>query len=189
MVTPLESLLERLNAGDETAVTELFERHTSYLRAVVRRQLSGRLRARFDSSDVVQSVWADMVRGVRERSWRFETAEQLRHFLATVTRNRFLNAVRHHRRSLDAEAPPQADELDRLPACGCPRPSEVAQADDLWRHLLQTCPPEYRPLLQLRRDGLSPEEVAHRVGMHPGSVRRILSELARRLASRHHPAP
>jgi RNA polymerase sigma-70 factor (ECF subfamily) len=188
MAAPLESLLERLNAGDESAISELFEQHTPYLRVVISRYLSGRLRAKFDTADVLQSVWVDLVRGIRERSWRFETAEQLRHFLTTITRNRFLNRIRHLRRSLETETSlPQSAE--QSPVCEEPHPSEIAQANDLWQRLLQTCPPEYHSLLRLRRDGLSPEEIGQHVGMHPGSVRRILSSLARRLASRERVQP
>src|SRR5262249_21046250 len=133
MTATLESLLERVNAGDESAVSDLFEQHGPYLRTVIRRQLSARLRTRFDSMDVLQSVCADLVRGIRERTWRFETVEQLRHFLTTVMRNRFLNTIRHHRRSLEAETPLH-QTADRLPEYNAARPSEVAVADDLWQH-------------------------------------------------------
>ena len=66
---------------------------------------------------------------------------------------------------------------------GLPRPSEVVQADELWDTLLKLCPPAHREILELKRQGLVHSEIAARVGLHEGSVRRILYELARRLAS------
>src|SRR2546423_9464794 len=99
----LEALLERLCQGDDAAAAEVFVTYAPYLRMVVRRQLSGKLRAKFDSVDVVQSVWIDLVRGFRRGAWKFDDAGKLRAFLITSTRNRFLNRVRRHRQSLDHE--------------------------------------------------------------------------------------
>jgi hypothetical protein len=66
MHQPLDSLLEKLNSGDPAAVEKVFLAFEPYLRMVVRKKLSARLRAKFDSMDVVQSVWADVLRGFRE---------------------------------------------------------------------------------------------------------------------------
>ena len=48
--------------------------------------------------------------------------------------------------------------------------------------MLALCPPAHRPLLDLKRQGCSLAEIAAQTGLHPSSVRRILYELARRLA-------
>ena len=45
-------------------------------------------------------------------------------------------------------------------------------------------PPEHHELLRLKRQGLSLDEIAAPTGLHPSSVRRILYELARRMAIR-----
>jgi DNA-directed RNA polymerase specialized sigma24 family protein len=63
-----------------------------------------------------------------------------------------------------------------------PRPSELAQAGDLWERILSHCPPEHRPILGLKRDGYSLAEIAERTGLHPDSIRRILRTLARAMA-------
>jgi RNA polymerase sigma-70 factor (ECF subfamily) len=67
-------------------------------------------------------------------------------------------------------------------AAGQPRPSEVAQAGELWDRMLALCPADHHEVLRLRRSGLPLMEVAARTGMHEGSVRRILRRLARRLS-------
>src|SRR5262249_39596368 len=108
---PLDELLERLCSGDAEAAEQVFRTYEPYLRMVVRRQLPARLRAKFDSVDVVQSVWADVLRGFRESGWRFNSADQLRAFLTRVTRNRFIDRVRQHQRVLDHEQPREADDL------------------------------------------------------------------------------
>jgi RNA polymerase sigma-70 factor (ECF subfamily) len=149
---------------------------------VVHRQLSDRLRAKFDSLDIVQSVWCDLLSGFRAGNWKFTDTGHLRAFLVRATRNRFLNRLRDSRRALDHEQPLGKADLDRTPASSQPKPSALAQADDLWQLLLRLCPPAHHELLHLKRQGLSLAELAERTGMHPSSVRRILYELAARLA-------
>jgi RNA polymerase sigma-70 factor (ECF subfamily) len=181
--SPLDSLLEKLTCGDDAAAAQAFLAYEPYLRMVVRRNLSGQLRAKFDSEDIVLSVWVDVVKGFRKGVWRFTDTAHLRAFLVKLTRNRFLNRLRKHRRALDAEQPLTENHCADLPATTQEAPSEVVQADDLWQQLLALCPPAHRPLLHLRREGLPLAEVAARTGMHESSVRRILYQLAKRFAA------
>jgi DNA-directed RNA polymerase specialized sigma24 family protein len=73
------------------------------------------------------------------------------------------------------------DQIRDLPGAE-PRPSEHARAGAAWDALLAACPPEHRPVLHLRRLGYSCEEIGGQTGLHPGSVRRVLRHLARRIA-------
>jgi len=67
----LNRLLENLSTGDVQAAEQVFVTYEPYLRKVVRRQLTSRLRAKFDSVDVVQSVMADVVRGFGKQAGAF----------------------------------------------------------------------------------------------------------------------
>ena len=49
--------------------------------------------------------------------------------------------------------------------------------------MLTLCPVSHRDLLLMRRQGCSLAEIAQRTGLHESSVRRILYDLARRLAA------
>lgn len=181
-VEPLELLLQGMARGDREAVERVFARYEPYLRVVVRRHLPDGLRPKFDSVDVVQSVWACVLNGLRESGWRFQTAEQLRSFLVLVTRHRLTDRYRHYHRALDREQPLAVTPPDLLPPSAQPRPSEIAQAEDLWERMLALCPPEHHELLRLKRQGLPLAEIAARTGLHEGSVRRVLRQLARQLA-------
>jgi RNA polymerase sigma-70 factor (ECF subfamily) len=178
---PLDSLLERLNRGDDEAAERVFLDYQPYLRVVVRRRLTPALRAKFDSMDVIQSAWADVLRGFREAGWQFPDRDRLKAFLARVTYNHFVDTCRKHG--------PEVGRGRRLadedpPASGWPRASEVAQADELWERMLELCPPDHRELLRLKKEGLPLAEIAARTGLHEGSVRRILYDLARRLSEK-----
>lgn len=179
---PLDALLARLTCGDVAAAETVFRAYEPYLRKVVRRQLPARMRAKFDSVDVVQSVWADLIDGFRHNGWRFADVAQLRTFLYRVTRNRFIDRCRHHDALVAHEQPLAATDVERLPATPDPAPDDALQADDLWARMLAACPPAYHDLLRYKRDGLPLAEIVVRTGLHEGSIRRILRNLARRLA-------
>jgi RNA polymerase sigma factor (sigma-70 family) len=179
----LNALLEKLCSGDPDAAEQVFVAFEPYLRMVVRRDLTARLRAKLDSTDVVQSIWTDMLSGFRTAGWRFADADHLRAFLVKVTRNRLIDHARRHRPSVERDQPLGTTEPEVAPSHD-PRPSEVAQADELWQQLLTLCPPAHHELLRLKRDGLALDEIAVRTGLHKSSVRRILYELARQLVAK-----
>ncbi len=181
---PLDALLDKLCSGDMAAAEKVFLAYEPYLRKVVRRRLPPRMRAKFDSLDIVQSIWADLLLGFRDADWRFADADHLRAFLVKVTRNRFIDRCRTHATALDKERPLEGAVLKQLPPASLPQPSEVALANDLWEQMLALCPPAHRGLLTLRRQGLAIPEVAARSGLHEDSVRRILREVARQMARR-----
>jgi RNA polymerase sigma-70 factor (ECF subfamily) len=184
MSTPsLDSLLEKLAQGESQAAERVFRDYEPFLRAMVRRRLTPMLRVKFDSMDVVQSVWADLLERYRRSGWRFTDHEHLRAFLARVTYNHFVNQCRQNRLALEHEQPMAAEESPAQPVSGQPRPSQVAQADELWATLISLCPPSHRAILELKGQGVPLGEIAVRTGLHESSVRRILYELAQRLAA------
>jgi RNA polymerase sigma factor (sigma-70 family) len=178
----LEPLLDNLCRGDMAAARQVFLACESYLRNVVRRQLPSRLQAKFDSIDIVQSVWADMLRGCRAGAWHFADARHFQAFLVQVTRNRFNDKFRKHRLALEREQRLDGVPTSDLPAGYEPGAPEVAQAEDLWELMLSLCPPEHRELLKLKRQGVPMDTMVARTGLHPGSIRRIFRNLARKLA-------
>ena len=178
---PLNALLEKLNSGDAEAASQVFLTYEPYLRMVVRRHLSPKLRTKFDSMDIVQSVWADVIVGFRQAGWRFTDAAHLRAFLVRLTHHRFIDRLRQHRRAITHEQPlTDAHGTECLPDYG-EKPGDLVEADELWQKMLSLCPPEHREVLRLKKAGAHSPEIAARTGLHEGSVRRILNTLSRRL--------
>lgn len=178
----VDGILQKLTAGDAAAAKEVFLAYEPYLRMVVRRRLPTRLRSKFDSIDVVQSVWADVVHGFREGGWRFANAGQLKAFLARVTQNRFLDRVRKHGSAVNREQSLKNGDAKAITPQPGSSPSQIVQADELWQDLLRLCPPGHHDLLHLKRQGCTLDEIAERTGLHKGSVRRILYDLQKRLS-------
>src|SRR5260370_21656199 len=125
-VDTLEKLLEQLSSGDEAAIEQAFVAYEPYLRMVVRRQLPMGLRAKFDSVDIIQSVWVHLLDGFREADWRFENTAQLRAFLVRVTQNPFLDPVLQHQRKLQREQKLTPADWEGLPSARQPEPCEEA---------------------------------------------------------------
>lgn len=174
----LDDLLERLCNGDVAAAEQVFVAYEPYLRQVVRRQLPSRLRVRFDSLDIVQSAWRDLLDGFRSAGWRFANTRQLQAFLVKTTRNRFIDRCRQHSPHLDREEWLTDLEPHEAPVDQHPQPPQEAEANDLWERMLALCPAEHRELLRLKRAGVPLPDIAARTGLHVGSVRRVLRNLA-----------
>ena len=191
----LDTVLDRLNGGDEAAAQQAFTAYEPYLRKVIRRLLPAELRAKFDSIDVVQSAYVDVLVAFRAGGMRFDTASQLGAFLLRATRNRFIDRVRQYRAAArrefstcDSTSALHDDPTHLAPAAHQPRPSETAAAEELWQRLLAACPREHHRLLHMRRTGASAREIAADTGMHEGSVRRILRDVALKTACNPPPA-
>lgn len=181
----LAALLEQLRGGDAEAVEEVFRRYEPYLRMVVRRKITPTLRAKFDSMDVVQSIWADLFSGFQNGRWKFSDSKQLQAFLVRAASNRLVDAVRRTQREVVRAG--DGALLDAIPQ-DADTPSEDAVASDTWNELISLCEPEHRLIVELKQQGASLDEIAGRTGFHKSSVRRILYDLARRLDERRRTA-
>jgi RNA polymerase sigma factor (sigma-70 family) len=178
----LEQWIGRLNEGDVEAVGRLFLAYEPYLRIAVRRRLSSRLRSKVDSGDIVQSVFADLLRGVRHGGWHFDGRPQLEAFLRKVAWRRLADRYQKHGSALAREHSLDETPSQSLGDAAQARPSQEAQGREFWEEVLLACPPAHHEVVRLRRNGHPMREIAARTGLHEGSVRRILYELARRLS-------
>jgi RNA polymerase sigma factor (sigma-70 family) len=177
----LDELLVGLNSGDAAAAEQVLRTYGPYLRMLVRRELRAGLRTKFDSSDVVQTIWADLLEGIQKRDWHFADRAHLQAFLVRLMKHRFIDLCRKHSPALAREQCLDDHAIAETVAGDLPRPSEVAQCKELWDQILALCPPHHRELVRMRLQGLSASEIASRTGLHPNSVRRILVELAQRV--------
>jgi RNA polymerase sigma-70 factor (ECF subfamily) len=123
-----------------------------------------------------------LIRGFRDAGWRFADAAHLRAFLIRLTRHRFIDRLRRHQYSIAHGQSLTNKNWENAVLATDPQPEEVAEAEELWKEILLLCPPEHREILRLKREGALTADVATKTGLHEGSVRRILCNLARRMA-------
>jgi RNA polymerase sigma-70 factor (ECF subfamily) len=199
----LSSMLNRLKSGDESAATEILERYESQVRLVVRRFLPRVLRSRFDSLDIMQSVWRSFFQKVREdeaaksgakstdespKSQDFTDSAQLFAFLSRMARNKVIDQYRREtsqksavqrQRTMYGESgedidPPAPDES----------PAEVVEAADELSHWRSLVPEDRQELIDMKADGLSTREIGVKLGISERTVQRVLEDLRQRVERR-----
>jgi RNA polymerase sigma-70 factor (ECF subfamily) len=175
-------LIDKLNNGDAEAIQEALISHEAILRMMVRKQLSSWLRAKFDSIDIVHSIWAHLLPVLRAGRWHFTNASELRAFLVKVTRNRLVNRIHHAALELDHVR--AQSNVPSAPSASAPCPDDTVAEEEVWQQLLALCPPAHRDLLRLKREGVPLHQITAQSGLHESSVRRILYDLLRRFMGR-----
>ncbi len=188
----LTDQMARVNAGDEVAVRDLLRRFEGEVRMVVRGRLPRTLRGQFDSMDFVQAVWQSVLTKRGPDLSRFESAGHFLAFLSGVARNKVIEEHRRRTRTrkyeLGREEPLYVRrggrEVPRELAANDPTPSEDAQADDRLAQLLQGRSEAERQMIDLRRLGLTYEEIAHRLGTTESAVRRAIDAIRQRMEAR-----
>jgi len=108
--------------------------------------------------------------------------------LHRIAWRRLADRYQKHGRALARERSLEDTPSQSLGDATQARPSQVAQGQEFWESVLRACPKAHHEVVRLRMHGHRIGEIAARTGMHEGSIRRILYELARRLSIVRRPA-
>ncbi len=185
-------LVTRAKSGDEVASTELLRHFEEDVRMMVRVRLPRALRPQFDSMDFVQDIWQSFFADGDGDPDRFTNSRHLRGFLAGVVRNKVFAEYRRRTKTrkyaLDREESFYVrrggrDELREV-AAPDPSPSEDVQARERLAQLLAGRPPAEALVVELRRQGLTFDEIAKRTGQSERSARRVIDALRARMEAR-----
>jgi RNA polymerase sigma-70 factor, ECF subfamily len=175
------------------------EDYRNYLLLVVRLEMSPRLRAKVDASDVVQQAILHayerraQFRGATEGEWQAWLRAILANALAAVVRRYGAQARDPSReRSLEAELERSSSRLDGLLAADLTSPSERAvRGEDLLRlaHALAQLPDDQRRVVELHYlEGLAVADVAEQIGRtRPAAVGLLFRGLKRLRELLHNP--
>ncbi len=185
-------LMSRAQSEDPAAIRDFLARFEREVQMMVRARLPRRLRTQYDSVDFVQAVWKSFFLDLRDQPRDFDNAEHLRKFLAGVVRNK---VQEQHRRLTRTEKYNVTREQSLYIRRGDrdvlrdvispdPSPSDEAQERDRLAQLLAGRGPIEVAVVTLRRQGLTFDEIAARVGINERSVRRIIESLRSRMEAR-----
>jgi RNA polymerase sigma factor (sigma-70 family) len=185
-------LIESARLGDEAAVAALLGRFESEIRLMVRVRLPRALRNQFDSMDFVQAVWTSVFAVKPDDVGKFADIGQFRGFLAGVARNKVYEEHRRRTRTKKYELgreerlyvrKGERDVPREVPAPD-PTPSEEVQAGDRFGQLIRGRTAEEVQIVDLRRQGLTFDEIAERLGTNERSVRRVIDSIRERMEAR-----
>lgn len=177
-----DGLFARAKGGDQAAWEELF--HACYPKVirVVRRKLSRPMRSLYDSSDFASDVMKSLTANLDRLD--FPSIESLVAFLTQVAEQRVIDEYRRRntqKRDMSRERAIVGGFRSGKQEMGIvsndPTASQLAQAREILELLLAREDERERKVIDLRRQGYSNSEIAHRTGWNVRKVQRFLKDL------------
>ncbi|MCI0681407.1 MAG: sigma-70 family RNA polymerase sigma factor [Gemmataceae bacterium] len=183
--------VERWQAGDEKAATELYYRYLEQLVGVAQQRLSAKLSARLDAEDIVQSVFRSFFVRAQQGKFVFKDDDDIWKLLVQITIHKSLKQVAYHRRAkrdAGAEESAGAGDQDRIVSYLSrePTPEEAAIFMDELEFFLRELRPADRRIIEMRLEGYDQVEIAKRLGISDRTIRRLMERI-RSLAERERP--
>lgn len=176
------ALMEGVRQGSEESVRELLDEYGPHVVRAIRRKLNRPMRAKVDSVDFTQAVWASFFAN-RSQIERLDKPEALIAFLVQVAKNKVVDEFRrlfhtqkhdlNRERSLQGSAEFEAGRI----AARTPTPSQIAVTNELRDKLLDGQPPHYRQILQYRQLGMTQEEIARQMKLNVRTIQRVMQRL------------
>jgi RNA polymerase sigma-70 factor (ECF subfamily) len=153
------ALIARIRAGDESAMSDLYDRYSGIVYGVALRVLGNTMSA----EDVLQEVFLQLWRNPQA----FDADRgRLAPWLAVIARNRSIDVLRKR---------PMEEDIDELPiSTGVNLEDEASErmAIDKVRGVLAQLPPDQRKTLEMAYfEGLTHTEIASKTGEPLGTVK------------------
>lgn len=157
------AILDRVAAGEASAVRECLDLYGNLVWSIARRYL----RNRADAEDAVQEIFIDIWRSARRFDRTMGTEQS---FIATITRRRLIDRVRRTGRGPVLVS--RDDDEDPPPDPGVPATGEDAAEVGLVERAISTLEPRHQQVLALvLAEGFTHEQVAERLGVPLGTVK------------------
>jgi RNA polymerase sigma-70 factor (ECF subfamily) len=182
-VSPFESLLERVRAGDEAAEEDFFRTYAPHVRKVVGAVMRLESMRRFaDSSDICQSVMASFFVRAALGQYDVATPRELIALLSRMARNKVASLARQPERRM-LVVPVAAPDLSGVDP---PDTAKGPASQVMWKELLQNVrerfTDEERRVSDLRMLGFKWEEVSEKLGVNADAARKRLDRALERVA-------
>jgi RNA polymerase sigma-70 factor, ECF subfamily len=181
--------------GDQQAARELYQLYAGRLIELARGRLSGKLAARVDAEDVVQSAYRSFFCGARDGLYHLERGDDLWLLLVGITLNKVRLRVRSHaaqKRAVEREQHFGSEDsllgLQAFVASREPSPLEAVALTDALEQLMRHLDPLDRRMLELRLQGYNLDEIASATDRSERTVIRTLEEIKLRLRQWHNEA-
>jgi RNA polymerase sigma factor (sigma-70 family) len=189
--TTFERLISDVAAGSEEAVWQLLETYTPYIVRAVRLSMSAKLRRKFDSQDIAQTLWASLLLGNTDFA-NLKSPERLIAFLARAAKNKVIDRTR--RLNTQKYAVTREETLDfqtrnpnsaRRPAKGIyardSTPSKVVTAHEHWDVIVSRATKRDQRILNMRLEGFSFDEIGQELRISSMTARRAIEGLVEQL--------
>jgi RNA polymerase sigma factor (sigma-70 family) len=175
-------LMARAKAGDQAAIRLFLSRFGREVQMMVRARLPKKMRNQYDSADFVQAVWQSFFADLPRNTPEFENVRHLRRYLSGAVRNKVHEQHRRLTRTQKYDICREErlyiirgdHDVPREVVSPDPSPSQAAQAGDRLAQLTAGRSQREVEVIQLRRQGLTFEEIAGVTGVNERTARRII---------------
>ena len=175
-------LVQRWQAGDEDAATQLFERYHGKLLPLVASHLNEKLKPRLDADELVQSIFKSAFRVTRQGQIQFNDDTGFWKWLVTVALNKVFKRIDREtaaKRDPEREISSQPNRDAHLADCLSQRPTtmQVVEVADLLETILQRLNDAQKRILLLKLEGCTQKDIAEKLKLSEKSVQRRAKEL------------
>jgi RNA polymerase sigma factor (sigma-70 family) len=187
------ALMEGVRQGSPEAARQLVTKCGPHILRMVRRRMNVKMRARFDSADFVQSVWASFF-AKQPENIKFDKPEALVVYLVQMAHNKVIEEMRdrmlrpknnvNREHSLEGSAAYEAGMV----VCRQPRPSQVFVAQETYERMMEKLDPRTQAIVERLREGRMHQEIANEFGVTTKTVQRVLHKLLTLDRTAHEPS-
>jgi RNA polymerase sigma-70 factor (ECF subfamily) len=180
--------IERVCSGSQEAIWDFIETYGPHIQRVVRRRLHQGLRAKFDSIDFVQMVWASFFGDIK-RIAAMSDPEELILYLVNIARNKVIEETRrrmtYERYNVRRERPLTSSDLtDPQSIRGHDTPSQHLIAKERLQQMMGSCGSmRNRRIVEMRLKGSTYVQIARALGIHERTVRQIVDDMEHETAN------
>lgn len=172
-------LLAALRAGDQQAAEQLYNRYARRLKALAEKKTGKDLAHRFDSEDVIQSVFRCFFERARNGLYDVPTGGDLWPLLLVIALQKVRAYGTHHRAGRRDVRREQAGEEDNSVQAASQRlrsedPQSLLQL--IAEETLDRLPEPHRQVSRWRLEGYDHEEIARLAGRSKRTIERIFQE-------------
>jgi RNA polymerase sigma-70 factor (ECF subfamily) len=181
-------IMARLQAGDQAAAREIFNRFVDKLIRLARSRFDAKLRAKVDPEDVAQSALKSFFLRYHEGKLEVRDWGNLWGLLTMITLRKCVDRVAYHRadrRDVQREAGAHPGTAGTDPwweaVARDPTPEEAAVLADTVTQLLRHLDTEERPVVEMSLQGYTTLEISKQTGRPERSVRRLRERIRKQL--------
>jgi RNA polymerase sigma-70 factor (ECF subfamily) len=181
-------VMTRLQAGDQGAAREIFERFVGKLIRLARSRFDPVLRRKVDPEDVVQSAYKSFFLRYEEGKLEVKSWGNLWGLLTMITLRKCIDRVEYHRaerRNVQREAAAQPGKEGTEPwweaVAREPTPDEAAMLTETVEQLLRGLDVNERPILEMSLQGYTTAEICKQRHLAERTVRRLRERIRKQL--------
>jgi RNA polymerase sigma-70 factor (ECF subfamily) len=181
-------VMTRLQAGDQAAAREVFQRFVRKLIRLARSRFDRVLRRKVDPEDVVQSAYKSFFLRYDEGKLEVKSWGNLWGLLTMITLRKCIDRVEYHRaerRDVQREAAAQPGTEGTQPwweaVAREPTPEEAAVLTETVEQVLRGLDEHERPIVEMSLQGYTTAEICQQRGLAERSVRRLRERIRKQL--------